>query len=187
MSVNCDIFWKLIARVPIRATLPAEEIPQDGSDLSIQGSPDNAIKVGETYVSFPASSGDSADATFGIQKKDRRGQPSARSWRRAMAWPLPRSLRFPRPSIKLRLVQRPSTGLRRSRIRTAHRQPTSGYRIYYGTSASALNQIVDISNPGLSSYVVANLSPATWFFGLRAYTSSGAESDTSYIATKTIQ
>jgi hypothetical protein len=35
--------------------------------------------------------------------------------------------------------------------------------------------------------MVDNLTPATWYFTVKAYTSSGTESDASNVATKTIQ
>jgi hypothetical protein len=46
---------------------------------------------------------------------------------------------------------------------------------------------VQITNPGLTTYVVDNLSPATWFFAVKAVNSAGAVSDLSNIASKTIQ
>jgi Fibronectin type III domain len=52
----------------------------------------------------------------------------------------------------------------------------AGYRILYGTSSSALTQTIQIANPGLTTYVIENLSPATYYFVVRAYTSRGAES-----------
>lgn len=52
----------------------------------------------------------------------------------------------------------------------------AGYRIYYGTSSSSLNQTVSISNSSVSTYVVENLSPATYYFAVKAYNSAGAES-----------
>jgi hypothetical protein len=63
----------------------------------------------------------------------------------------------------------------------------SGYRIYYGTSPSALNQTVTLNNAGLTRYVVENLAPATYYFALKALTSSGAESSLSRAASKTVQ
>ena len=62
----------------------------------------------------------------------------------------------------------------------------AGYRIYYGTSQNNLVQMAEISNPGLTSYVVQNLSPATWYFTMRAFRSNGTESEPSNIASKTI-
>jgi Putative Ig domain len=62
----------------------------------------------------------------------------------------------------------------------------AGYRIYYGTSANAMNQTVQVSNAGTSRYVVQNLWPATWYFCVRAYTSTGVESAPSATASKTV-
>jgi hypothetical protein len=61
-----------------------------------------------------------------------------------------------------------------------------GYRIYYGTSVAALTQVAEISNPGITTYMVQNLSPATWYFSLRAFRADGTESDPSNIVSKTI-
>lgn len=61
-----------------------------------------------------------------------------------------------------------------------------GYRVLYGTSASALTQSVTVMNPGINSYMVTNLSPATWYFAVVAISSTGAESNPSAVASKTI-
>jgi hypothetical protein len=61
-----------------------------------------------------------------------------------------------------------------------------GYRVYYGTSTSNLNQVVDVANAGISSVVIENLSPGTWYFGVRSYNTSNVESALSNLATKTI-
>ena len=39
----------------------------------------------------------------------------------------------------------------------------------------------------MSSYVVENLAPGTYYFAVRAYTSSGAESANSNVVTKNVQ
>ncbi len=62
----------------------------------------------------------------------------------------------------------------------------AGYRVLYGNSPSALTRTVQITNPGTSSYVVENLAAGTWYFSLRAYTSSGTESTASNTASKTV-
>lgn len=62
----------------------------------------------------------------------------------------------------------------------------SGYRIYYGPSASELNETVQITNIGVQTYVIENLDPGTWYFAIRAVTSEGAESALSDIVAKTI-
>lgn len=62
----------------------------------------------------------------------------------------------------------------------------SGYHIYYGNSASALNQLITITNTGLTNFVVANLSTGTWYFAVKAYNSENVESDLSPIVNKRI-
>ncbi len=61
----------------------------------------------------------------------------------------------------------------------------TGYRIYYGTNSSSLTQSVDINNASVSTYVLGNLSPATWYFAVKAI-ANGAESNFSNVASKTI-
>jgi hypothetical protein len=62
----------------------------------------------------------------------------------------------------------------------------AGFVIRYGTSQSAMNQVVRIDNPGITSSVVENLSVATWYFAVSAYTSAGVESAPSAVGSKTI-
>ena len=52
----------------------------------------------------------------------------------------------------------------------------AGYTIQYGTSATALTQSVRVTNPGITSYVVSNLSPGTWYFALSAFNAAGTSS-----------
>jgi hypothetical protein len=62
----------------------------------------------------------------------------------------------------------------------------AGFRIQYGTSATALTQTVQISNPGVVTYVVTGLNSGNWYFAIRAYDSVGAESANSNVVSKTI-
>ena len=61
-----------------------------------------------------------------------------------------------------------------------------GYRVYYGTSSSNLGQVVDIPSAGVSSVVIENLAPGTWYFGVRSYNTSNVESALSNLASKTL-
>jgi hypothetical protein len=63
----------------------------------------------------------------------------------------------------------------------------AGYRIYYGTSPTSLTRTVQLSNAGLSRYVVSSLGPATWYFSIRAYSSTGAESANSTVVSKVVR
>jgi hypothetical protein len=62
----------------------------------------------------------------------------------------------------------------------------AGYRIVYGRTASSLDQTVQVANAGTSGYTVTGLSSGTWYFRVKAYNSSGAESDVSNAGSKTI-
>jgi hypothetical protein len=62
----------------------------------------------------------------------------------------------------------------------------AGYRIYYGTSSSSLTKTISINSAGLSSYVVSDLAPATYYFAITAVNSSGAESARSSVASKRV-
>jgi hypothetical protein len=63
----------------------------------------------------------------------------------------------------------------------------SGFKIYWGPSAGNYPNSVTLNNPGLTSYVVDNLVPGTYYFAASALNSAGAESQVSASATKTIQ
>jgi hypothetical protein len=62
----------------------------------------------------------------------------------------------------------------------------SGYRIYYGNSAAAINESIQVANAGIATYVVSNLSPGTWYFEVRAYNAANMESSPSAVASKMI-
>ncbi len=63
----------------------------------------------------------------------------------------------------------------------------AGYRIAYGTSPQALTQSVQVASAGMTRYTFDNLSPGTYYFAVRAYTSNGTESSNSNVATMTVQ
>ena len=62
----------------------------------------------------------------------------------------------------------------------------AGYRIRYGTAPGSYNNVVTIANGGITSAVVSNLPPATYYFVATAYDSSGAESHYSGAVSKTV-
>jgi hypothetical protein len=62
----------------------------------------------------------------------------------------------------------------------------AGYRIYYGKNADNLTQVVVVNNPGLTRYVVENLSPARWHFEMTSVTDEGIESRRTPTVSKTI-
>ena len=46
--------------------------------------------------------------------------------------------------------------------------------------------MLELANAGISSGVVENLAPGTWYFAVKAYNSSNVESDLSNVTSKTI-
>ena len=61
-----------------------------------------------------------------------------------------------------------------------------GYKVYWGTSPGDYPSSVTLDNPGLTSYVVENLVPGTYFFVMTALNAPGAESQHSNSASKTL-
>jgi hypothetical protein len=62
----------------------------------------------------------------------------------------------------------------------------SGYRIYYGADAEELSESVQLTSVGLQTYVIDGLGTGTWYFAIKAVTSTGVESALSEIVSKTI-
>ena len=62
----------------------------------------------------------------------------------------------------------------------------AGYRVNYGASASSLVQVAQIANPAVTGHTISNLTPGTWFFGVKAYTTQGSESALSNIVSKAV-
>jgi hypothetical protein len=62
----------------------------------------------------------------------------------------------------------------------------AGYRIYYGTDVTKLVQRIDIANPGVATYVIEGLPPATYYFAVTAVNAHGAESARSNAGRKEI-
>ena len=52
----------------------------------------------------------------------------------------------------------------------------AGYTIYFGTQSQSYDSEIQLDNPGLTTYVVENLVPDTYFFAATAVNSSGMES-----------
>lgn len=63
----------------------------------------------------------------------------------------------------------------------------SGYTIYVGTEPNSYSfREIRLDNPGLTTYVVDNLGPGTYYFAATAFNSSGVESSFSGEVAKTV-
>lgn len=62
----------------------------------------------------------------------------------------------------------------------------AGFRIHYGTSAGNYPNTDVLSNPTVSTHIVEELTPGTWYFVVSAYDTSGNRSDYSNSVSKTL-
>ena len=62
----------------------------------------------------------------------------------------------------------------------------TGYRIHYGTNASALVQAIEVQSAGANAFTVQNLPAGTYYFAVRAVTSNGVESELSNIISRIV-
>jgi len=62
----------------------------------------------------------------------------------------------------------------------------AGYKVYHGTSATALNEVITVQGAGNTAYTFSQLAAGTHYFAVTAYTFSGAESSFSVTGSKAI-
>jgi hypothetical protein len=55
----------------------------------------------------------------------------------------------------------------------------TGYKVHYGSASKGYSDIIQVANPGLTTYVVQNLPAGTYYFAVTAYNASGKESSLS--------
>ena len=60
------------------------------------------------------------------------------------------------------------------------------YRVYYGTSSNSLSQVNEITDSSATAATISALTPATWYFKVRAVNSAQVESSDSNISSKAI-
>jgi hypothetical protein len=63
----------------------------------------------------------------------------------------------------------------------------ASYKVMYGTSSTSFTRTATISDPAARSTVLGSLSPATWYFKVRAVNSAGVESADSNVASKAVR
>ncbi len=62
----------------------------------------------------------------------------------------------------------------------------AGYTIYYGSSADALTQSIQVADPTATAYVVNTLASGTYYFAVAGYTTTGVQGAVSSQVSKTI-
>jgi len=62
----------------------------------------------------------------------------------------------------------------------------AGFKVLYGTSSASLTNTRTVDDMTQRSTTISSLSPGTWYFTVRAYTSAGKESTNSNVTSKSI-
>ena len=60
------------------------------------------------------------------------------------------------------------------------------YKFYYGLSENDMTNVVRVDNPGISTYVIENLAPNTYYFTSTVVNSDEVESNFSNVASITV-
>jgi len=188
------------------ATLPQFSLTVE-KPLSITGNPDTSVTVGQPYSFTPTASGGSGPYTFSIENTPPwasfntttgalTGTPSAGDVGTDSNIVISVSDGVTSASLapfSITVVAQsagPATATVSWTIPTTNTDGTpltdlAGFNLYYGTSPSAMTNVIDIPNPSVDTYVVTGLTSGTWYFVLTSYTTSGTMSVPSNIASKT--
>jgi hypothetical protein len=174
---------------------------------SITGTPPAAARAGQTYDFRPTAAdadGDSLSftisnrpswATFDPQTGRLSGTPAAGNvgtYRDIVIRVSDGSLVSSLPAFSIDVEQTSLGSATLSWVAPTLRDDGSaltnlaGYRIRYGTSAGSYPNQVQIPNPGVTTCVIENLPPGTYYFVATAYDANGNESGYSAVVTKTI-
>lgn len=62
----------------------------------------------------------------------------------------------------------------------------AGYSLHWGQAPGSYSHTVTIDNPGVTSYLVEQLTPGQWFFAVKAVTADGRESQYSNVASGSV-
>ena len=174
---------------------------------TISGSPALAVVPGQAYSFTPQASDPNGDpltfqienlpgwATFNAQTGRLSGTPTAAnvgSYANVVISVSDGTVRSSLPSFAINVNVVASGNATLSWAPPTHNTDgspltsLSGYRIYFGQAPGVFTNILDVSNAGLTTYVVDNLVAGTWYFAVTAVDSSGRESSVSNTASKTV-
>ena len=196
-----------------RACLPAFSIRIAASNRQprISGTPARTVKVGASYSFKPRTfDADRNRVWFLVVNKpewarfDRRTGQLSGTPRRVHAGKTTRGVRIAvtdgysktwLPAYSLQVVGPASDNGGRVRLSwTAPTHNTDGSRltnlrgfvVEYGTRRDQLNGQLDVRGEAVTSAVIEDLAPATWYFGVRAVSTAGIESRLSEIVSTTV-
>ncbi len=174
---------------------------------TISGTPGSTTKIGEQYSFIPAATDpDNDPLTFSVQNRpiwasfdsatgNLSGMPSlgdVGTYSDIVLSVSDGSLTAQLPQFSIDVVQNANGSITLSW--TAPTQNDDGsqitdlaaYKFYYGTSSGSYSNQLRVDNPGLTTYVIDNLTPSTYYVVATAINNSGAESSFSNEASKIV-
>jgi hypothetical protein len=153
----------------------AQDADGDALTFSIQGRPGWATfdTANGTLYGSPGSSNVGTSASIVISVSDGKVSTSLPAFTITVS-------AAPRASVTVRWVA-PTTNVDGTPI-----TGLQGFRVHYGTASGQYTQSVLIASPDITSAVIEGLTSATWYFAVKAISSSGVESAFSSEASKTI-
>lgn len=167
------------------------------SSPSISGSPQSAVQIGAPYVFTPQASDPDGDAlTFSIQNRPAwasfdagtgriTGTPTLADvgrYSNIVVSVSDGSLSASMPNFTIDVTQ---VGTRSATLSwnapTENEDSTAltdlaGFTVYYGRTSETYSNQIRIDNPSVTTYVVENLSPDTYYFSTTAFNAAGVES-----------
>jgi hypothetical protein len=183
--------------------------PQSGANIppTIAGSPFKEVLADSRYSFTPTASDANGDvltfsvanapawASFSTSKGQLRGTPTAADL--GTHGNIRISVTDGRQSVSLPAFSIVVTSVANGTAVVTWMPPTAnedgspltnlaGYKIHWGPESGDYLNTVTIQNPGITTYVVENLVPGTYFFATSAFNSLGAESTYSNEAMKTL-
>jgi len=176
--------------------------------LFLAGNPTSATKYGEMYEFVPtASDADGDTLTFDVQSKPNwanfdlstgrlYGQPTLADV--GEYTDIVVSVSDSTSSISLPAFTVSVTATALGTVTLSWTAPTqnsdgsaltdlAGYKIYYRKNSGSYDQAVRLDNPSITTFVVEQLSPATYYFAATAFNSTGVESSFSTEVVRTVQ
>jgi hypothetical protein len=176
---------------------------------TISGTPATSVQAGTGYWFAPTASDPDGDtitwsitnkpswATFSIANGQLYGTPTAANvgtYSNIVISVNDGNATTSLPAFSINVTGVPTTSGTATLSWTAPTQNTDGtaltnlasYRVYHGTSASALTDVRTVSSPGILTYVFDSLASGTHYFAVSAVNASGVESALSTIGSKTI-
>ena len=182
--------------------------PSQNRAPSISGSPDSAVMTGDTYTFTPsASDADGDGITFSITNKPPWATFDSATGR-LTGQPLLGDLGLYEDititatdgsdSASLSAFSIEVTQIALGSMTLTWTAPTqnaygsvltdlAGYKIYYGTTPGNYTNQVRIDNPSVTTYLIENLLPNTYYVVATALNSLGVESRYSSMAAKTVE